>query len=184
VAASIIAVTDPLQPATRGAFATMKLLSPLFVAALAALLAGVAISAPAQTRVDEPWVRASVAHQPGTGAFMRITSAQGGKLVEARSPVAKLVEIHSMVIVGDVMKMRAIPSLDLPAGETVMLKPGSYHVMLTELRQPVKAGDKVPLTLIVEGRDGKRESLDIVATAVALAGMPAHTMPDGAGVKH
>jgi copper(I)-binding protein len=184
VAASIIAVTDPLQPASRWAFAIMKPLSPLFVAALTALLASVAINAMAQTRVDEPWVRASVAHQPGTGAFMRITSAQGGKLVEARSPVAKVVEIHSMVIVGDVMKMRAIPSLDLPAGETVMLKPGSYHVMLTELRQPVQAGDKVPLTLIVEGRDGKREAIDIVATAVALAGMPAHAMPGGAVTKH
>jgi copper(I)-binding protein len=158
-------------------------LNHAFAAVLAVLIANAAMAAQAQTRVEEPWVRASVPHQPGTGVFMRITSAQGGKLVEARSPVAKVVEIHNMVMVGDVMKMRPIASLDLPAGQTVMLKPGSYHVMLTELNRQVMAGDKVPLTLVVEGRDGKREAIEVVATAIALASMPPHAMPDMTG-KH
>jgi copper(I)-binding protein len=171
----------PLLTVRLGIIAPMKNLTTVFATFLSALIATIASAGQAQTRVDEAWVRASVPHQPGTGVFMRITSAQGGKLIEARSPLAKVVEIHTMLMVGDVMKMRPIASLDLPAGQPVMLKPGSYHVMLTELTQPVMAGDKVPLTLVIEGRDGSRESIDIVATAIALASMPPHAMPDMTG---
>lgn len=122
----------------------------------------------AQTTVKEPWVRGTVAQQKATGAFMQITSTQGGKLVSAQSPVAGVVEIHEMVMEGTTMKMRAIPGLDLPAGKAVELKPGGFHVMLLELRQPLKDGETVPVTLVVEGKDGKRETLEVKAPVKAL----------------
>jgi len=122
----------------------------------------------AQTVVKEPWVRGTVAQQKASGAFFQITSSQGGKLLSAASPVAGVVEIHEMKMEGEVMKMGAVPSVELPAGKTVELKPGGYHVMLMDLKQQLKAGDTVPLTLVVEGKDGKRDTLEIKAPVKAL----------------
>jgi periplasmic copper chaperone A len=122
----------------------------------------------AQTTVKDPWVRGTVAQQTATGAFMRIISAQGGRLVAASSPVAGIVEIHEMAMSGDVMKMHAIAGLDLPAGKTVELKPGGYHVMMMDLKQQIKEGEVVPLTLVVEGKDGKRETIEVKAPVKAL----------------
>jgi periplasmic copper chaperone A len=134
-----------------------------------AVVTGAALQpAQAQTTVKEPWVRATVAQQMATGAFMQLTSAQGGQLVSASSPVAGVVEIHEMAMEGNVMKMRAVKELELPAGKAVQLKPGGLHVMLMDLKQQVKAGDSVPLTLIVQGKDGKRETLEVKAAVKAL----------------
>lgn len=118
-----------------------------------------AAAASAQTTVKDAWVRGTVAPQKATGAFMQITSAQGGKLVSAQSPLAGVTEVHEMAMEGDVMKMRAVTALELPAGKAVELKPGGYHLMLMDLKQPLKAGENVPLTLTIETRDGKRETL-------------------------
>lgn len=137
---------------------------------LPAGLALAASAALAQTTVKEAWVRGTVPEQKATGAFMQLQSAQGGKLVSASSPVAGVVEIHAMSMEGNTMRMRAVPGLDLPAGQTVELKPGGYHVMLMELKQPLKNGEAVPLTLVIEGKDGKRENLEIKAPVKALAG--------------
>jgi copper(I)-binding protein len=117
----------------------------------------------AQVTVKDPWVRATVSAQKATGAFMQITSAQDARLVEASSPVAGVVEVHEMVMEKDVMKMRAIKGLDLPAGKTVELKPGGYHVMLMDLKQQMKDGDTVPVTLVIEGKDKKRSTVEIKA---------------------
>jgi len=136
------------------------------------LVGGLALAAQmacAQTTVKDPWVRGTVAQQKASGAFMQLTSAQGGKLISASSPVAGVVEIHEMAMDGNVMKMRAIPGLDLPAGKSVELKPSGYHVMLMDLKQQLKEGDTVPLTLVVEGKDGKRETLEVKASVKALA---------------
>ncbi len=92
-----------------------------------------------------------------------------GKLVSATSPVAGVVEIHEMVMDGNVMKMRAVTGLELPAGKAVELKPGGYHVMLMDLKQELKAGESVPLTLVIEGAGGKRETLEVKAPVRALA---------------
>ena len=123
----------------------------------------------AQTTVKDPWVRATVPQQQATGAFMQLTSAQGGKLVLAQSPVAGMVEIHEMAMEGNVMTMRAVAGLDLPAGKAVELKPGGYHVMLMDLKKPLKEGEAVPLTLVVEGKDGKRQTIEVKAPVKALA---------------
>jgi copper(I)-binding protein len=121
-------------------------------------------SAMAQTTVTDPWVRGTVATQKATGMFVQLTSAQGGKLVAGSSPVAGRVEIHEMAVVDGVMRMREISALDLPAGKTVELKPGGFHVMLMDLKQPMKAGDIVPVTLVIEGADKKRETLEVKAS--------------------
>ena len=137
--------------------------------ALAAALLAIAGSAWAQTTVKEAWVRGTVAQQKASGAFMQITSVQGGRLIEVNSPVAGVAEIHEMAMQGDMMRMRALPALELPAGKAVELKPGGYHVMLMDLKQQLKAGESVPLTLVVEGKDGKRETLQVKAPVRALA---------------
>ena len=116
--------------------------------------------------VKNPWVRATVAQQKSTGAFMQLTAKTDTRLVAAQSPVAGVVEIHEMAMDHNVMKMRALPTgLALPAGQTVELKPGGYHVMLLDLKGQVKEGDTVPLTLVFEGQGGQRETLEIQAPA-------------------
>ena len=142
---------------------------------LAAWLLSVLLApALAQTTVSEPWVRGTVTQQKVTGAFMTLTSAQGAKLLSAASPVAGVVEVHEMAMEGNTMKMRAVPALELPAGKAVQLKPGGYHVMLIDLKQPLKEGDTVPITLTIEGKDGKKESLSVTAPVRALAAAPRH----------
>jgi copper(I)-binding protein len=123
----------------------------------------------AQVTVKDPWVRATVSQQKATGAFMQITSAQDAQLVSASSPVAGVVEVHEMTMEKDVMKMRAVKALDLPAGKSVELKPGGYHVMLMDLKQQMKEGDTVPVTLVVEGKDKKRTTIEVKAPVKPLA---------------
>jgi copper(I)-binding protein len=141
---------------------------------LAALGAAVfTLSAQAQTTVKDPWARATVAQQKASGAFMQLQSAKGGKLLSASSPVAGVVEIHEMAMDGNVMKMRAVPSLDLPAGKAVDLKPGGYHVMLMDLKKPLTAGDTVPITLVVESA-GQRETVEVKAAVRPLNSSGSH----------
>ncbi len=116
----------------------------------------------AQVSVTDPWVRGTVPGQMATGVFMQLKSAKDAKLVEARSPVAGVVEIHEMAMQNNVMKMRAIPALELPAGRTVELKPGGYHVMLMDLKRQVKEGETVPVTLVIES-GGKRDLVEVKA---------------------
>ena len=119
----------------------------------------------AQVSVKEAWARATVPQQKVTGAFMQITSGKDMRLVEVRSPVAANVELHKMEMDGDVMKMRAVDELALPAGKMVELKPGSYHIMLMDLKAQVKEGDMLPVTLVVEGKDKKRENIEVQVVA-------------------
>jgi hypothetical protein len=88
--------------------------------------------------------------------------------------MAGVVEIHEMAMDGNVMKMRAVPALELPAGKAVELKPGGYHVMLMELRQTLQPGQSVPLTLVVEAPGGRRETVQLSAPVRPLATAPAH----------
>lgn len=121
-----------------------------------------ATAAWSQTTVTEPWIRGTVAQQKATGLFAQVTSAKGGRLVSASTPVAGVVEIHEMRMEGSTMKMRALPKgLELPAGKAVALKPGGYHVMLLDLKQQLKAGDTVAVTLVVEGVNQQRETIEL-----------------------
>lgn len=119
--------------------------------------------------VSEPWVRGTVAAQQATGAFMGLTAAKPMRLVGASSPVTPTVEVHEMRMDNDVMKMRQVEGIDLPAGQQVALKPGGYHIMLMGLTAPLTPGMNVPLTLTFEGADGTRETVEVDAPVRALA---------------
>jgi copper(I)-binding protein len=136
---------------------------------LAALLF-LPLAALAQVKVEDPWVRATVPAQKATGAFMRLSASSSVRLVDARSPVAGRVEIHdSQTDRNGIVRMRAISGMDLPAGGVVEFRPGGYHIMLMDLKQQMKVGDEVPLTLIVAARDGKRQNIEVRAAVLPLA---------------
>ncbi len=154
--------------------------------ALVAIALGLAFGAAGAQNVDvkDAWVRTTVQGQKGTGAFMKLTAREGMRLVGAASPVAGVVEVHEMKMEGDVMKMRAIPGLDLPAGKTVELKPGGYHVMMMDLKAALPKDSTVPLTLVFKDAKGAESRMELkvpVATAApgaaaggSAAGAPAH----------
>ena len=133
----------------------------------ATVLLSTAACALAQVKVDEPWIRGTVPLQEATGGFMQLHSPTDTRLVEAESPVAR-VEIHEMSMQGDIMRMKQIDGLDLPAGQTVELKPGSYHLMFTGLKSQLKEGDTVPLTLVFKDKHGKAESVELKVPVRAL----------------
>jgi hypothetical protein len=123
--------------------------------------------------VAEPWARSTVKEQKATGMFMTLTSKEDAKLVGAASPAAKIVEVHEMTMDNNVMKMREVKAVALPAGKPVQLKPGGYHVMLIDLVKPLEPGQKVPVTLTIEGKDGKRTTVEATAEVRPATGMPA-----------
>lgn len=133
------------------------------LATLCALPLSAAIAQDLQVSIKDPWVRATVPQQTATGAFMQLTAPQAARLVEARSPVAAQAEIHEMKMEGNVMRMRAMPALELAAGRPVELKPGGWHIMLTGLKAPVKVGDAVPLTLVFEDAERRRQTVEVSA---------------------
>lgn len=151
-------------------------------AVVVALLAGASLSAGAQTRVEDPWVRATVAGQPSSGAFMRITADTDSTLLSVTSPVAKDVQIHEMSMTNDVMRMGPVDAVPLPAGKTVALDPEGYHVMLMGLNGQIKEGDQVPLVLTVKTAKGETEVLTI--TAPARAAMAPMEMNHDHGMAH
>ncbi|MBO9651395.1 MAG: copper chaperone PCu(A)C [Variovorax sp.] len=129
--------------------------------------------------VRDAWIRASVPGQSGSGAFMKLSAPSGARLVGASTPVAGVAEVHEMKMEGDTMRMRGLPSLELPARQTVELKPGGYHLMLMDLKQPLVNGTTVPLTLLFEDAKGQKSSLEIkvpvqTASGTAAAGEHKH----------
>ncbi|MFC0168371.1 copper chaperone PCu(A)C [Pseudoduganella danionis] len=133
-----------------------------------------ALPAMAQVTVSEAWVRGTVAQQKATGAFMTLSAAQDSRLVAASSPVAGTVEVHEMSMSNDVMRMRQLDSLALPAGKPVKLVPGGYHLMLMQLQRPLADGDKVPLTLEIEDAKQVRSKVTVEAVVRPLAGGHQH----------
>jgi copper(I)-binding protein len=133
----------------------MKTIRTAFVAA--ALCAGAAASL-AQVKVEGAWARPTVAGQQGGGGYLSITSATADRIVGGSTPVAQRFELHTMSMKGDVMEMRQVDAIELPAGQKVELKPGGLHVMFMGLKEPLKLGSKVPVTLKLEkGGDVKVE---------------------------
>ena len=120
-------------------------------------------------QVKGAWVRAMVAGQQGTGAFMTVTAKAATQLIAVTSPVAGVAEVHEMKMEGDVMKMRAVPILDLPAGKAVQFKPGGYHVMLMDLKQPLTQGSTVPLTLVFKNEKGVESRMDLKLSVAKVA---------------
>lgn len=166
-----LAIARFSQPMRKAPFApypltTMhSLLRPVF----ACLAFAVATSASAHVTVSTPWARATVAQQQATGVFMDLKSAHNNaKLVSVKTDAAASAEMHEMSMQDNVMKMRAVPSIDLPNGQVVNLKPGAFHIMLMGLKKPLSAGDNVQLTLEIVHEDGAKESLAVTAPVRAL----------------
>lgn len=134
-------------------------------------------------QVDAAWVRTSVPGQSGTGAFMRLTASEPLTLVGVSTPVAGIAEVHEMKMEGDVMRMRPLSSLSLPAGQAVELKPGGYHVMLMDLKAPLTAQTRVPLTLLLRDAKGGERRVEL-QVPVALRAPGAASAPPAHGHGH
>jgi len=132
----------------------------LLALAAASLLSSAAV-AQTQLQVSDPWIRATVPAQKASGAFMQLKAARAARLVAASTPAAGRVEIHQMEMQGQTMRMHAVEAIELPAGQTVNLASGGYHIMLLDLKRQLKDGEQVPLTLTVQGADGKREDVKL-----------------------
>lgn len=145
----------------------------LFAASLSTLLVGAA-AAQSAPRVEDPWARPTVAGQAAGGGFLKITSATADRLIAASAPVSKTVELHTMQMEGDVMRMRQVPAIDLPAGQTVELKPGGLHVMFIGLNQPLQEGASFPLTLRFEKAGEVKVDMKVTMKAGTPAPMHKH----------
>ena len=145
-------------------------------AALAAGCAVLAAAAQAQpVAVNDAWVRVPAPGQKVAGVYMEIVSRANTALVAVASPAAARAELHSMALDDGVMRMRPLERIELPAGKAVVLAPGGLHVMLIDVKQPLKPGDKVPLTLTVQRADlGSRSVFTVQAEVRAAAAESAH----------
>ena len=113
--------------------------------------------------VKNAWARPTAPGQKTAGAYMELESAVAAVVVAVESAAAAKAELHMMSMDGGVMHMRPVQKLDLPAKKTVKLAPGGLHVMLTDIKRPLKAGDKLPLTLTIEGAGGARSTVKVDA---------------------
>ena len=150
---------------------TFKIHTLLLVAG--ALLASIAH---AQVKIDDAWVRATVPQQKATGAFMRLTAAKDTRLVGVTTPLTPKAEVHEMAMQDNVMRMRQIPAVELPAGKTVELTPGGFHVMLMDLKTTLPKDSTVPLTLVFKDAKGVQSKVELkvpVATAAPGGGAAA-----------
>lgn len=101
--------------------------------------------------IGHPWARPTAAGQVAGGGYLKLTNAGAAdRLLSASSEVAESVELHTMSMDGNVMRMRQVEAIDLPAGQTVELKPGGLHIMFMGLKAPLKEGDKFPVKLKFE----------------------------------
>lgn len=148
----------------------------ILLAALTASMASMAWGqAAAPVKAEGAWARASVQGQKGTGAFMTLTASEPLTLVGASSPAAGVTEVHEMKMDGDVMRMRAVAGLDLPAGKPVALSPGGYHLMMMDLKAPLQKDSTVPVTLTFRDAKGAQRTLalKLPVSATAPAGASA-----------
>ena len=125
----------------------------------------VSVAAQAQVDVSDAWARATVKGQKATGVFMSLKAKKATRLVGVKSEVAAVTELHEMKMDKDVMKMQMVKALDLPAGQTVALKPGGLHVMLMDLKAPVEEDSHVVLTLLFEDAAGVKTQQEVHAVA-------------------
>lgn len=140
-----------------------------FALLLGILLSFSAFASDSDLRIDEPYVRLVPPGIKTTGAFMVIHNA-GSKdisLVEAGSPVAQTVQLHTHINEDGVMKMRQVPRIEVKAAAQVELKPGSYHIMLIDLNKELKEGDLIPITL--KFSDGQKKVLEAPVRKLPMA---------------
>jgi periplasmic copper chaperone A len=112
------------------------------------LASSAAFAASPDVQVTDAWARASAGAATTGATYVSLTAgAQADRLTAASTPVAQSAQVHESTSEGGIMRMRPVPELDIPAGKTVKLSPGGYHIMMFGLHQPLKAGQSFPLTL-------------------------------------
>ncbi|MCE4061127.1 copper chaperone PCu(A)C [Pandoraea sputorum] len=137
----------------------------LVAAAFSLGMASASVFAQSQVDVSDAWARGTVPGQTSSAVYMTLQAHQATTLLSVSTPAAANAEVHEMKLEGTVMKMRALPKgLPLEANKPVELKPGSYHIMLTDLKGPLKKGDTVPVTLKFETADHKTSEQLVKAT--------------------
>ena len=166
-----------------------KLLCILFAAA-PALLNLAAMPAAAQTKaglgIEKPWARATAPGAPVGGGYLiiRNKAAAVDRLLSASSPAAGRIELHEMTLEKDVMKMREVKGIDVPAGSALELKPGGYHLMFIDLKKPLKQGEKVPVTLKFAKAGEVKVELAVEAMGATAAGEMKHGEMNHGGMAH
>ncbi|WP_331692267.1 copper chaperone PCu(A)C [Pandoraea sputorum] len=151
----------------------------LVAAAFSLGVASASVFAQSQVDVSDAWARGTVPGQTSSAVYMTLQAHQATTLLSVSTPAAANAEVHEMKLEGTVMKMRALPKgLPLEANKPVALKPGSYHIMLTDLKGPLKKGDTVPVTLKFETADHKTSEQLVKATVRDLTSAP----PAGGGM--
>ena len=122
-----------------------------------------------EMKIDHPWARASAGPARNSAAFMTIHNAGGAdRLISASADVSDRVELHTHEMDGDVMKMRQVEAIDVPANGMAELKPGGFHVMLIGLKAPLKEGESFPLTLTFE--NAGTVTLEVAVEAITSMG--------------
>jgi periplasmic copper chaperone A len=165
---------------------TMKLIAKyLILAGGGALFSLISFAQNASdVKIEGAWVRIAVEGQKGTGGFMKLTAPSNMKLIAVASPVAGVGEVHEMKMQGDVMRMAELKGgLDLPAGQAVELKPGGFHIMLMDLKQPLKADSQIPVTLTFANAKGEQSKVEI-KVPVAMRAPGSAPGKDMSGHKH
>ena len=154
-------------------------LSRIFLAALLAAASATAFAQAGAIKVEKPYARATAPGAAVGGGYATITNggSAADRLVAASSPVSARMELHEMAMENNVMKMREVKGMDVPAGGKLELKPGGYHLMFMELNQPLKEGSKVPVTLKFEKAGEVKVELDV-------QGMAAGAAKGHGGMKH
>ena len=125
-------------------------------------------------KIEDPYARATVPAQKAGGAFVKIkNTGAADKLIAVSSPVAKEMQLHTMSMEGNVMKMREVKAIDIPANGAVELQPGGFHLMLIDLKSQLKAGDQIPVKLKFE-KAGELEVKFQVKDMRPAHGQPGH----------
>lgn len=147
---------------------------------MSVLLSGLCVAAGAWAAaaddvvVQEPYVRLAPPNAPATGAFMviRNNGAKDLKVIRADNPLSKITELHTHLNDGGVMKMRPVSAIEIKAKGEAVLKPGGLHVMMIDLKGPMKEGDSVPITLSFDDGSSKVVEAKVVRPMVAPAAAP------------
>lgn len=177
--------TAPLpRPTPRDAAARPALQPGTWLRAIGLTLAlgagSLAVAADAGVVVRHAWARPTVPGQPVGAAYFEITSPTAATLTAIESVAAGEVQLHRMDMDGDVMRMRRVERLELPAGQPVVLSAGGMHLMLMQLKRPLREGDRVPLLLTLRraapGKAGEgalqRLRIDVPVRAAPPKGAP------------
>ncbi|GAB4555054.1 MAG: hypothetical protein Tsb007_11700 [Rhizobacter sp.] len=118
--------------------------------------------------IGHPYARATAPGQPSGGGYLSLSNAGANdRLLSASAEVSKAVELHTMTMEGDVMRMRQVDAIELPAGKKVELKPGALHIMFIGLKAPLKQGDKFPLKLRFEKAGEVTVEVNVEAASTA-----------------